>query len=1041
MYQNVMVSHFMRRLALFALLFLWGLLRGAFAETVGNAGVEVNFPTVSDQEIVGNAPGLDITFSATSENGVDIIQLVMGEKAVELSRRQGAVEFDAIQGTAAVSVEDAAALRLLQDYLEQYRGTYALGDSVLDSLSAVAVLAVEPSLGDGGPGSGESSGSGSAQGTSLDSSDPSDSSSVGEGEETVDGAESFLFEGDESVGASEGERSVRAKSKVDIRYADTTATKEKLTPKDVGNVYSGNLVKSEKDDQGNQMYKCEKPKSPSIDCGLGKKSCTLNNSVTLCAKPIADEGYVVRGWEGCTPLDKYNKEGKGTTEELKKLGPTYPFCKVSGITDVTAIFQGTGPYRKVVSKSGFSWARFVVKIPEEGDIYEARPEDSGHIYTGSVAPIQADAGLTHDSLDPKNNVGLENERVGWRPFIKTDKYRYAENDVEECEKEDIKKQIKCYGYFIKSGQTVVMTFSVPESNNVRLTIEGEGKNWSLKAVKVTKTKEKTENGYKLLSLVPKPYTVTKPIVITAKAPGLKSNGNGNQLKRMVTIAQNNPENLSNGSFIRGVKWEKSKIGKSKNDLETWSKDKDKTKTGYRYPDETRVDISGSVETETTTICLYPEGAKKCEFDQLSVDAKQVNITSSPQGINCGGGKTNTKCTQSFIRGSKVILTAKPPSSATGCKFEKWSAENDTKTGKDVCSEETNGKTPTCTVDIKQGMPSNIYAVFSDGKRGEIRKGTRDADSCEETSLLSIIVNPDKVGNIVNMGGGSITEMINLNCETDCSQDFPINTNAVLTAKAAAGYTFTGWTGKDSTGNDICPDTKNTACTVSMNTAKAVTATFAQNVVTTYPLTLTVVGANGKVTSSPVGITDCAETTCKANFAAKANVTLTATPTSGYEVSWTGCTPTTKTTCMVNMATAAKTVTATFIIIPPPPTYSVSPESTTNGSSTWGTSYFTLHGVVEGNDLRLTVSKTDGTNFTTSGLMYFRVGSYNSAENRCTGGMPVIVDSKFKTCTHDLSLYTGYPKDFYVYFDSDQPDNNGNRTFTWVGPVTVTQHTE
>jgi len=57
----------------------------------------------------------------------------------------------------------------------------------------------------------------------------------------------------------------------------------------------------------------------------------------------------------------------------------------------------------------------------------------------------------------------------------------------------------------------------------------------------------------------------------------------------------------------------------------------------------------------------------------------------------------------------------------------------------------------------------------------------------------------------------------------------------------------------------------------------------------------------------------------------------------------------------------------------------------------------------------------------------------------TRGTPVIVGSPSKTCTHNLSLYTDYPKDFYVYFDSDQLDNNGNRTFTWV--VTVTQHTE
>jgi uncharacterized repeat protein (TIGR02543 family) len=406
-------------------------------------------------------------------------------------------------------------------------------------------------------------------------------------------------------------------------------------------------------------------------------------------------------------------------------------------------------------------------------------------------------------------------------------------------------------------------------------------------------------------------------------------------------------------------------------------------------------------------------------------------------FNCGNvRKPELKtCEHNIIAKTKVELKA---TEAPGYTFTGWSKECTPDTNNKYVCTVTMDSAKTVTASFKQDECREATTTETNAGITSFKKrGTREnAGSCKETALLSVTVTPNDMGNIVNVKNISLTDPVNLDCKSNCNQDFLKDAAVTLTAKAATGYTFTGWSGTDSAGNNICPDTKNTACNVNMNDAKAVTATFAQNV--TYPLSVTV-DANGKVTSTPAGIADCTTATCTANFAAKANVTLTAIPNSGYEVNWTGCTPTTKTTCMVNMANAAKTITATFTNIPPPvPTYSVSPESTTNGSSTWGVSYFTLNALVIGNDLRLTVSKTDGTNFTTSGLMYFRVGSYTSTENRCSGGMPVIVDSKFKTCTHDLSLYTNYPKDFYVYFDSDQLDNSGNRTFTWVGPVTVTQ---
>lgn len=87
----------------------------------------------------------------------------------------------------------------------------------------------------------------------------------------------------------------------------------------------------------------------------------------------------------------------------------------------------------------------------------------------------------------------------------------------------------------------------------------------------------------------------------------------------------------------------------------------------------------------------------------------------------------------------------------------------------------------------------------------------------------------------------------------------------------------------------------------------------------YALTTTVAGS-GSVLSVPSGISCSTATTvtCTGTFTADAVVTLTATPTNGYQFTgWTGvCSGTS--TCAVTMS-AAKTVTATFTLLPVVPT--------------------------------------------------------------------------------------------------------------------------
>ena len=156
------------------------------------------------------------------------------------------------------------------------------------------------------------------------------------------------------------------------------------------------------------------------------------------------------------------------------------------------------------------------------------------------------------------------------------------------------------------------------------------------------------------------------------------------------------------------------------------------------------------------------------------------------------------------------------------------------------------------------------------------------------------------------GAGTVTSSPGgINCGTGCTTQnasFANNTSVTLTAAAASGSTFAGWSG-------ACTGTG--GCTVAMSQARTVTATFNT---TTTSQTLTVNkagGGTGTVTSSPGGI-NCGMgcTTQNASFANNTNVTLTAAAASGSTFAgWSGaCTGTG--TCTVAMS-QARTVTATF----------------------------------------------------------------------------------------------------------------------------------
>ncbi len=157
------------------------------------------------------------------------------------------------------------------------------------------------------------------------------------------------------------------------------------------------------------------------------------------------------------------------------------------------------------------------------------------------------------------------------------------------------------------------------------------------------------------------------------------------------------------------------------------------------------------------------------------------------------------------------------------------------------------------------------------------------------------------------GSGTVTSSpAGINCGATCSAAYDSGTVVTLTATPAAGSTFEGWTGGGCAGTG--------PCTVTMTAATTVTATFTRQ---TFTLTVNRTGTgSGTVTSSPAGI-NCGAT-CSAAYDSGTVVTLTATPAFGsIFTGWSGCDTVSGTTCTVTMS-AARSVTASFLGIPPLP---------------------------------------------------------------------------------------------------------------------------
>jgi phospholipase C len=277
-------------------------------------------------------------------------------------------------------------------------------------------------------------------------------------------------------------------------------------------------------------------------------------------------------------------------------------------------------------------------------------------------------------------------------------------------------------------------------------------------------------------------------------------------------------------------------------------------------------------TGACSVTLTADAAVTATFNTSAVPPVQLTVkdagagsgtvTSSPSGISCG-----STCTASFPSGTAVTLTATPASNST---FTGWSG---------ACT-----GTAACTVNLSAN--TSVTANFDTSAAPPVQLTVQDAGT----------------------GTGTVTSTPSgINCGSTCTASFPSGTAVTLTATAAAGSSFAGWTG-------ACTGTA--ACTVTLSAAASVTATF--NTSTAPPVQLTVkdTGAgSGTVASSPSGI-NCGST-CTASFPSGSAVTLTATAASNSTFTgWSGaCTGTAA--CTVTLS-ADTSVTANFDGAAPPP---------------------------------------------------------------------------------------------------------------------------
>ena len=170
--------------------------------------------------------------------------------------------------------------------------------------------------------------------------------------------------------------------------------------------------------------------------------------------------------------------------------------------------------------------------------------------------------------------------------------------------------------------------------------------------------------------------------------------------------------------------------------------------------------SGACAGSAAQVVVTVDAAKTCTANFATMRALGVSlmgagsgsVTGNPAGIACG-----TTCSASHVDGTSVVLTAAP---AVGSAFVQWGGD---------CA----GTATSATIVLT--APRACTAQF------------------EPVHTLTVT----KAGS----GGGTVTGNVGgINCGATCSADLLFGTSATLTATAANGSVFAGWSGACSGGS-------------------------------------------------------------------------------------------------------------------------------------------------------------------------------------------------------------------------------------------------
>jgi hypothetical protein len=283
------------------------------------------------------------------------------------------------------------------------------------------------------------------------------------------------------------------------------------------------------------------------------------------------------------------------------------------------------------------------------------------------------------------------------------------------------------------------------------------------------------------------------------------------------------------------------------------------RTGQQTP---RIDVKGALDfLDTNTITLSYTKAGTGQGTVSFTPGTEMFATGPADRNSCAGS-----CVVSRPAG-RVSLTAAP---AAGSIFEGWLG---------ACT----GTDPSCEVDLTEAKA--VTATFSRPR-------------------FPVDLNMAGTG-IGSVEFVSSPQNWSFDCEGDCVQEFDKDSKIVAIPSPDDDSLFGGWSGACS---------GQSSCTFSMTSAKDLTAVFTRKTGSEKTLSYSETGmGGGYVTFQPIGsLTSCGGA-CIAEYSPETRVNVTATP-DPYSTfkGWSGACTTSSSVCTVTMS-AARTITANFIL--------------------------------------------------------------------------------------------------------------------------------